>query len=110
MFDSPNGIAIDVNGDIIVSDFGGSFNVPEPGSIIKVDPITGAQTIISSGGLLIDPAGIFIVPQSTPTEDDDKITICHKPGTPAEKTLQVPESAVPGHLKHGDTLGECVAP
>jgi hypothetical protein len=37
-----------------------------------------------------------------------RITICHKPGTPAEKTLVLPESAIPGHLGHGDTLGPCL--
>ena len=36
-----------------------------------------------------------------------RITICHKPGTPAQKTLVLPESAIPGHLGHGDTLGLC---
>lgn len=39
--------------------------------------------------------------------DVEKVTICHKPGTPAEQTKEVPESAVPGHLGHGDTLGAC---
>ena len=42
--------------------------------------------------------------------DDDaevKIAICHKPGTPAEKTLKVPTQALPGHLGHGDTIGSC---
>jgi hypothetical protein len=46
----------------------------------------------------------------TPRPDDDpdaRVVICHKPGTPAEKTLTVPQSAVPGHLGHGDTLGPC---
>lgn len=42
--------------------------------------------------------------------DVEKVTICHKPGTPAEKTLNVPASAVPGHLGHGDYLGECEGP
>ena len=37
-----------------------------------------------------------------------KVTICHKPGTPAEKTMQVPASAVAGHLAHGDVLGPCL--
>jgi hypothetical protein len=37
----------------------------------------------------------------------EKVTICHKPGTPAEKTMEVPAQAVDGHLGHGDTLGEC---
>lgn len=35
------------------------------------------------------------------------VTICHKPGTPAEMTLVVDDDAVPGHLGHGDYLGEC---
>jgi hypothetical protein len=36
-----------------------------------------------------------------------KVTICHKPGTPAEKTMEVPKSAVDGHLGHGDHPGPC---
>jgi hypothetical protein len=36
-----------------------------------------------------------------------KVTICHKPGTPAEQTKEVPQSAVDGHLGHGDHLGPC---
>ncbi len=35
------------------------------------------------------------------------VTICHKPGTPAEKTLVVDDDAVPGHVGHGDYLGPC---
>jgi len=35
------------------------------------------------------------------------VTLCHKPGTPAQQTMTVPESAVPGHLGHGDCLGAC---
>jgi len=34
-------------------------------------------------------------------------TLCHKPGTPAEKTLVVDDPAVPAHLGHGDDLGPC---
>jgi hypothetical protein len=37
----------------------------------------------------------------------EKVKICHKPGTPAEKTLEVPVSALKGHMGHGDSLGEC---
>jgi hypothetical protein len=36
------------------------------------------------------------------------VDVCHKPGSPAEKTLTVDEKAVPGHLGHGDYLGACV--
>jgi hypothetical protein len=37
------------------------------------------------------------------------VTICHKPGTPAEQTLVVDDDSVKlaGHLGHGDTLGPC---
>lgn len=35
------------------------------------------------------------------------VTICHKPGTPAEKTLELPAEALHGHLGHGDTTGAC---
>ncbi|QLE79768.1 hypothetical protein FLM55_08485 [Francisella sp. Scap27] len=40
-------------------------------------------------------------------EGSDKVTICHKPGTSAEKTMTLPESAIKGHLGHGDYLGAC---
>jgi hypothetical protein len=36
-----------------------------------------------------------------------RFPLCHKPGTPAEKTLHVPRSAFSGHLGHGDQLGRC---
>ena len=38
---------------------------------------------------------------------DDEVTICHKPGTPAEKTMTVSDSELSGHLGHGDTIGAC---
>lgn len=37
-----------------------------------------------------------------------QVAICHRPGTPIQRTLFVAQSAVPGHLGHGDTLGECL--
>lgn len=36
-----------------------------------------------------------------------KVTICHKPGTPAQKTLEIPIQALKGHLGHGDAIGAC---
>jgi hypothetical protein len=38
------------------------------------------------------------------------VTVCHKPGTPAEQTMTLPNAAVAGHLGHGDTLGACGQP
>lgn len=40
-------------------------------------------------------------------DNDGRVTLCHKPGTEAEQTLSVAPSAVPGHLGHGDRLGNC---
>ncbi|HYN10087.1 MAG TPA: LamG domain-containing protein [Vicinamibacterales bacterium] len=34
-------------------------------------------------------------------------TVCHKPGTPGERTMVLPAHAVPGHMGHGDTAGAC---
>lgn len=36
-----------------------------------------------------------------------RVTVCHKPGTPAQKTLTLPLPAAQAHAKHGDTLGAC---
>ncbi|MFC2015641.1 hypothetical protein ACFLUM_01775 [Chloroflexota bacterium] len=51
-------------------------------------------------------AALLILP-GAPVRADDKVTICHKPGTPAQRTMQVPTSAVDGHLAHGDQPGAC---
>jgi hypothetical protein len=45
--------------------------------------------------------------KKTPRTVTETITICHKPGTPAQKTLVLPASAGPGHLQHGDYEGVC---
>jgi hypothetical protein len=47
---------------------------------------------------------------SSETVIEGKVTICHKPGTTAERTGAIPEDALAGHLGHGDTLGECSTP
>jgi hypothetical protein len=41
--------------------------------------------------------------------NDDRVTICHRPpGNPSNtQTIVVNQSAVAGHLRHGDTLGPC---
>ena len=52
-------------------------------------------------------AALIGVVASPAMAEVDKVTICHKPGTPAQKTMEVPAQAVPGHLGHGDSLGEC---
>jgi hypothetical protein len=46
-------------------------------------------------------------PPPAPGGGGGMVTICHKPGTPAQQTLTIPESALQAHLNHGDTLGPC---
>ncbi|MCP4252904.1 MAG: prepilin-type N-terminal cleavage/methylation domain-containing protein [Candidatus Scalindua sp.] len=41
------------------------------------------------------------------TTSGNYITICHKPGTSAEKTMDIDESDLSGHLGHGDFIGTC---
>ena len=50
------------------------------------------------------------VAQTSPSSDQykpDKVTICHKAGNGKSVTITISRSALPAHLKHGDTLGPC---
>ena len=51
---------------------------------------------------------VFATVQPAPAEGAGvRVEVCHRPGTPAERTLSVPMRAVPAHLAHGDTNGAC---
>jgi sugar lactone lactonase YvrE len=65
-FVTPHGVAVEPDGDILVVDLE-AFDDPDsepqfrfPGGVIRVDPVTGAQTTVSSGGLFSDPIGIAV--------------------------------------------------
>jgi uncharacterized repeat protein (TIGR01451 family) len=36
-----------------------------------------------------------------------EVTVCHKPGTPAQQTLMFDDDGWETHIGHGDTLGQC---
>lgn len=42
--------------------------------------------------------------------DQERVSVCHKPGTPAEATLEIAAPAEAAHLGHGDYEGECQGP
>ena len=70
---------------------------------------TITATVTISPTITITPT-VTITPTETitPTGTAEAfVTICHKPGTPAEQTKTIPESALNGHLGHGDTMGPC---
>lgn len=66
------------------------------------DSVDGA-----SGGGEIDFDPFLTAPITNTPCIGAQVTICHKSGTPAEKTKVVPAAALNGHLGHGDTLGAC---
>jgi MYXO-CTERM domain-containing protein len=53
------------SGDIVVLDAGSVGVDPAPPRVIRVDPQTGAQTLISEGGLLEEPVAIAVEPAGT---------------------------------------------
>ena len=57
--------------------------------------------------VLVILAGLAAAVPATAAPGADKVTICHKPGTPAEKTITVALAALLAHAAHGDYLGEC---
>jgi HYR domain/NHL repeat len=66
----PRAVALESNGDILVtSNIFGRFDCSpsQPGAILRIDPATGSQTILSLGGLLVTPVGIAVVRQSAAT-------------------------------------------
>ena len=58
---------------------------------------------ITGFSLLLLPAG------QVKAQPEDKVVICHV-ASATPQTMEVPQSAVEGHLGHGDTLGECPVP
>jgi DNA-binding beta-propeller fold protein YncE len=59
-FHTPYDLAVEPDGSLVVADMG----VPNQrdGSVVRVDPLTGRQSVVSSGGVFYDPAGIAVGP------------------------------------------------
>jgi DNA-binding beta-propeller fold protein YncE len=69
LFEHPYDIAMAPGGgSVYVVDMGAFASGPNPaadGRIIRVDPATGAQSLVAQGGELVDPAGIAVGPDGT---------------------------------------------
>ena len=64
-FRHPYDIAVAGDGSLLVADMGAfatSTDRTADGRIVRVDPVTGRQSIVTSGNLLVDPAGLAIAP------------------------------------------------
>ncbi len=68
LFNHPYDIAVAADGSLLVADMGAYADGPDPvadGSIVRVDPATGAQSLVSRGGRLVDPAGLTLAADGT---------------------------------------------
>jgi sugar lactone lactonase YvrE len=65
LFRHPYDIAVAADGSLLVADMGAyatpSARTPD-GRIVRVDPVTGQQSLVTSGNLLVDPAGLAVAP------------------------------------------------
>jgi hypothetical protein len=59
---------------------------------------------LRDGGVLFANSDIWLV---TNCVVHNKLELCHKPGTPAEHTIDVAQPSVSAHLGHGDFIGRC---
>jgi hypothetical protein len=67
LFRRPFDLALEADGDLLVADMGAPCTTdlrrcPSDGRVIRVDTITGRQTLVASGAPLLDPAGIAVAP------------------------------------------------
>ncbi len=53
----PSAVVLGHHGDIYVADRGGAAGP----AIVKVNPVSGAQTVVASGGLLVAPSAILVL-------------------------------------------------
>jgi len=101
----PDGVDIQLEDSIIVE------GDPVAGAVIEVwicvdgDGHAAIVSIVVISYVNLDDIVVVVPPTQPPA--GEKVTICHKPGTKAEQTKQVPRDALSGHLGHGDTLGPC---
>jgi sugar lactone lactonase YvrE len=60
LFVHPYDLAVEHDGSLVIADMG-ELNQKD-GSVIRVDPLTGRQSLVSSGGEFFDPSGIAVGP------------------------------------------------
>ena len=99
-----SGVKIESNGNEEGNQQGDIVLSPNQNVLVVLCPSDNNQIVI---------AQIIVIVVNPPGEggndssgDHAKVLVCHKPKKNAH-TLSLPQSAVPAHLAHGDTLGPC---
>jgi sugar lactone lactonase YvrE len=81
----PGGLALANNGQIFASDAAFIAHQPASDKIVEIDPVTFAQTLLSSGGLLVSPTGLAVEPDgsfvSTQFENNEVVRVGFPGGT-----------------------------
>jgi hypothetical protein len=93
------GVALGPEGALFVTDLGPKGDETADGRVLRLDPATGASTVIASGGLLVNPLGIAVGEDGTiyVTNSDGKgkgQVIAIDPTTHAQRLLTPPSSSL----------------
>jgi hypothetical protein len=75
-------------------------------SIGPGDTVSAVVCVSKDGQPVITHITMLDKNEESDTNGGTKVLICHKPGK-NQKTLSLPQEAVPAHLGHGDKLGAC---
>ena len=75
---------------------------PNQPVLVVLCPTDGQIVIVQIIVIIVNPPDEGGVPS-----EGEKVLVCHKPNGKNPHTLSLPQSAVPAHLGHGDTLGPC---
>jgi PKD domain len=60
LFQRPYDLAIEADGSLLIADMG--VQNQKDGAVIRVDPLSGRQSLVSSGGWFYDPTAIAVAP------------------------------------------------
>jgi DNA-binding beta-propeller fold protein YncE len=97
LFQRPYDLAVEPDGKLVVADLGEPNR--KDGAVIRVDPLTGMQSLVSSGGEFFDPAGIAVAPDGqiyvvdNRAPDNDGAVIRVDPRTGAQTVVTERSSA-----------------